>query len=311
MKAIICKKYGSPENLEIVEYINPMPNDDEVLIKIYAASVTDSDIFIRSSKVPFKMLIPFRLMIGILKPRNGIIGEVFSGVIEKIGTRIKRFKVGDQVYGITGMSLGAYADYKCMKEIDSKKGCIAIKPSNITFEEATSAAYGGLLAFQFLEKGNIKPKQKVLIYGSSGTSGTIAVQYAKHLGAEVTAVSSGNNIQFVKSLGADKTLDYTKADSISKLEVYDLVLDSVGKRKTSQLKEACKLSIENKTKFVSIDDEALICSSDRLNKIKQLVEAKKITPITDRCYPFEQIIDAHRYVEQGHKKGNVAITINT
>jgi NADPH:quinone reductase-like Zn-dependent oxidoreductase len=311
MKAIICKKYGPPENLEIVEYKNPIPNDDEVLIKIYAASVTDSDIFIRSSKVPFKLLIPFRFMIGILKPRNGIIGEVFSGVIEKIGTRIKRFKVGDQVYGLTGMSLGAYADYKCMKEIDSKKGCIAIKPGNITFEDATSAAYGGLLAFQFLEKGNIQPKQKVLIYGASGTSGTIAVQYAKYLGAEVTAVCSEKNIQFVKSLGADKILDYTKADSISKLEVYDLVLDSVGKRKTSQLKEACKLSIKDKSKFVSIDNEALVCSSDRLNKIKQLVEANKISPITDRCYPFEQIINAHRYVEQGHKKGNVAITVNT
>jgi len=311
MKAIICKKYGPPENLEIVEYKKPMPKDDEVLIKIYAASVTDSDIFIRSSNVPLTMLIPFRLMIGILKPRKEIIGEVFSGLIEQIGTKIKRFKVGDQVYGITGMSLGAYADYKCMKEIDSKKGCIAIKPSNITFEEATSAAYGGLLAFQFLEKGNIKPKQKVLIYGASGTSGTIAVQYAKHLGAEVTAVCSEKNIHFVKSLGADKTLDYMKADSISKLEVYDLVLDSVGKRKTSQLKEASKLSIEDESKFVSIDDEALICSSDRLNKIKQLVESKKITPINDRCYSFEQIIDAHRYVEQGHKKGNVAITLNS
>lgn len=311
MKAIICKKYGPPENLEIVEYKKPVPKDDEVLIKIYAASVTDSDIFIRSSNVPLTMLIPFRLMIGLLKPRNEIIGEVFSGLIEQIGTKIKRFKVGDQVYGITGLSLGAYADYKCMKEIDSKKGCIAIKPSNITFEEATSAAYGGLLAFQFLEKKNIKPKQKVLIYGASGTSGTIAVQYAKHLGAEVTAVCSEKNIQFVKSLGADKTLDYMKADSISKLEVYDLVLDSVGKRKTSQLKEASKLSIEDKSKFVSIDDEALICSSDRLNKIKQLVESKKITPINDRCYSFEQIIDAHRYVEQGHKKGNVAITLNS
>lgn len=134
MKAIICKKYGPPENLEIVEYKNPIPNDDEVLINIYATSVTDSDIFIRSSNVPFSMLIPFRLMIGITKPRNEIIGEVFSGVIENIGTRIKRFKIGDQVYGLTGMSLGAYADYKCMKELDSKKGCIAIKPSNITLK---------------------------------------------------------------------------------------------------------------------------------------------------------------------------------
>ncbi|MCX6175487.1 MAG: NAD(P)-dependent alcohol dehydrogenase [Ignavibacteriales bacterium] len=309
MKAIICKKYGPPENLEIVEYKNPIPKDDEVLIKIYATSVTDSDIFIRSSNVPFRVIIPFRLMIGILKPRNEIIGEVFSGVIEKTGTRIKRFKVGDQVYGITGMSLGAYADYKCMKEIDSKKGCIAIKPSNISFEEATAAAYGGLLAFQFLEKGNIQPNQKVLIYGASGTSGTIAVQYAKHLGAEVTGVCSTKNIKFIKSLGADKTLDYTKEESISKLEVYDFILDSVGKRKTSQLKEACKLSIANKGKFVSIDDNPLLCSSERLNRIKELVEAKIITPINDKCFPFEQIIDAHRYVEQGHKKGGVAITV--
>lgn len=311
MKAIICKKYGPAENLEIVEYRKPIPEDDEVLIKIYATSVTDSDIFIRTSNVPISVLIPFRLMIGIFRPRNKIIGEVFSGVIEQIGTRIKRFKVGEQVYGLTGMSLGAYADYKCMKETDSKKGCIALKPNNITFEEATSAAYGGLLAFQFLEKGNIQPKQKVLIYGASGTSGTLAIQYVKHLGAEVTAVCSEKNFQFVKSLGAEKMLDYTKADSISKLEVYDLVLDTVGKRKTSQLKEACRLSTVDKDKFISIDDEALICSSSRLNKIKQLVETKIITPITDRCYPFEQIIDAHRYVEQGHKRGNVAITVNT
>ena len=309
MKAIVCKKYGAPENLEIVEYKNPTPNDNEVLIKIYATSVTDSDIFIRSSNVPLRMLIPFRLMIGILKPRNEILGEVFSGVIEKIGTRIKRFKVGDQVYGITGMSLGAYAEYKCMKEIDSKKGCIAIKPGNISFEEATAAAYGGLLAFQFLEKRNIQPNQKVLIYGASGTSGTIAIQYAKHLGAEVTGVCSAKNIEFIKSLGADKTLDYTKRESISKLEVYEFILDAVGKRKTSPLKDACKQLLKNGGKYVSIDDSALICSSERLNRIKELVESKKITPINDRCYPFEQIIDAHRFVELGHKKGGVAITV--
>ena len=309
MKAVICTKYGPPEVLQIKEVEKPFPKDDEVLIRIYASAVTDSDIFIRSSNVPFRVIIPFRLMIGILKPRNEIVGEVFSGVIEQVGTRIKRFKVGDQVYGITGMSLGAYADYKCMKEIDSKKGCIAIKPSNISFEEATAAAYGGLLAFQFLEKGNIQPNQKVLIYGASGTSGTIAIQYAKYLGAEVTGVCSTKNIEFIKSLGADKTLDYTKEESISKLEVYDLILDSVGKRKTSQLKEACKLSLAKNGKYVSIDDSNLICSSERLNRIKELVEAKIITPINDRCYPFEQIIDAHSYVELGHKKGNVAITV--
>ncbi len=310
MKAVICTKYGAPDVLKIVEHKNPVPKDDEVLLRIYATSVTNSDIFIRGSNIPLKFRIPMRLMIGITRPRKEIIGEVFSGEVVQKGLKIKRFRVGDQVYGLTGFSLGAYADYKCMKEIDSKKGCIALKPKNISFEEATSAAYGGLLALQYLEKGNIQPKQKVLIYGASGTSGTIAIQYAKHLGAEVTGVCSEKNTHFVKSLGADKTIDYTKKESISELEVYDFVLDSVGKRKTSELKEACKVSIANKGKYVSIDDGPLVLSSERLNRIRELVEAKKITPINDKCYPFEQIIDAHRYVELGHKRGNVAITVN-
>lgn len=311
MKAIICKKYGPPENLEIVEYKDPEPEDDEVLIKIYATSVTNSDLFIRSSNVPFSLLIPFRLMIGISKPRNEIIGEVFSGIIEKAGTKIKRFRVGDQVYGLTGMSLGAYADYKCMKEKDSKKGCVAIKPSNINFEEATAAAYGGLLAFQYLEKGNIKPKEKVLIYGASGTTGTIAIQYAKYLGAEVTAVCSSKNIDFVKSLGADKVLDYTKQNSQAELEVYEVILDCVGKAKNSALKEACKKALSEYGKYISIDDGALVCSSGRLSKIKELVENNSIKPINGRSYNFNQIIEAHKYVELGHKKGNVAIIVNT
>lgn len=309
MKAIICKKYGPAENLEIAERPKPIPQDDEVLIKIYATSVTNSDIFIRTSNVPLSMLLPFRLMIGITKPKNEIIGEVFAGVIEQTGRGIKRFRVGDQVYGLTGMSLGAYAEYKCMKEIDSKNGCIAIKPCNISFEEATTAAYGGLLAFQSLEKCNIQPNQKVLVYGASGTSGTIAVQYAKHLGAEVTAVCGEKNIQLLKSIGADKILNYNSDESISQLEVYEFVLDSVGKRKTSKLKEASKLSLTKNGKYVSIDDSALLCSSERLNRIKALIEANKITPITDRSFPFDQIIEAHKYVELGHKRGGVAITV--
>jgi NADPH:quinone reductase-like Zn-dependent oxidoreductase len=311
MKAIICKKYGPPENFEIVEYKKPIPKDDEVLIKIYAASVTNSDIFIRSSDIPLRFRIPMRLMIGIFKPGNGIIGEVFSGIIEQTGSEIKRFKVGDRVYGLTGFSLGAYADYKCMKEKDSKKGCIAIKPENISFEEATAAAYGGLLAFQFLEKENIHPDQKVLIYGASGTSGIIAVQLAKYLGAEVTGVCSTRHIEFIKSIGADKVLDYTIQDSSSQLEEYDVILDSVGKAKKSDLKEACKKSLSKFGKYISIDDSALILSSDRLDRVKKLIENDKIKPINDRCYNFDQIIDAHKYVELGHKKGNVAITVNT
>ncbi len=252
-----------------------------------------------------------RFMIGVLKPRNEIIGEVLSGIIEQIGSRIERFKVGDRVYGLTGFSLGAYADYKCMNEKDSKKGCLAIKPGNISFEEATAAAYGGLLAFQFLEKGNIQPHQKVLIYGASSTSGIIAVQLAKHLGAEVTAVCSTKHIEFVKSIGADKVVDYTRQGSLSQLETYDVILDSVGKARTSDLKEAAKKSLSKEGKYLSIDDGPLILSSDRLARIKELIEQNKIKPINDSCYSFDQIVDAHKYAELGHKRGNVAITVNT
>ncbi len=310
MKAIICTKYGPPEVLKIGEYKKPIPKKDEVLIKIYAASVTNSDIFIRGSKISFKFLIPMRLMLGIMRPRNPIIGEVFSGEIEFAGSEIKRFRVGDQVYGLTGFSLGAYADYKCMKELDSKQGCLAIKPSNISFEEATSAAYGGLLSFQFMEKGNIQNKQNVLIYGASSTSGTIAVQYAKHLGAAVTGVCGPSNIEFVRSLGADKVLDYTKKESIKYLEEYDFILDAVGKNRTSELKKACTGALTKNGKYTSIDDSVLLLQSDRLDRIKKLIEENKIKPINDKCFSFEQIVEAHKYVELGHKKGNVTITVN-
>ena len=310
IKAIICPKYGPPEVLQIKQYKKPVPRKDEVLIKIYATSVTNSDIFIRGSNIPLIFMIPMRLMIGITKPRKSIIGEVFSGEIEFVGSEIKRFKAGDQVYGLTGFSLGAYADYKCMQENDSKQGCLAVKPKNISFEEATSAAYGGLLAFQYLEKGNIKRGHKVLIYGASGTSGTIAIQYAKYLGATVTGVCGPSNIEFVRSLGADKVLDYTKNESVKHLEKYDFVLDAVGKRKTSELKKASMDALTVNGKYVSIDDGALLLDSDRLNKIKELVELGIIKPVNDRIYPFEQIIEAHKYVEMGHKKGNVAITVN-
>ena len=310
MKAIVCSKYGPPEVLQITQYKKPVPKKDEVLIKIYATSVTDSDIFIRSSNVTPGLIIPFRLMIGIRRPRNPIIGEVFSGEIEYAGSEIKRFKVADHVYGFTGFSLGAYADYKCMKEKDSKRGCLAIKPKNISFEESTSAAYGGLLALQFMDKTQLNSGSKVLIYGASGTTGTFAIQYAKSLGAEITAVCSSSNFEFLKSLGADKVLDYTNSDSVLKLAKYDLVLDAAGKRKTSELKKACKKSLTQNGKYISIDDEALQLSSERLNKITKLVETGKVKPVTDRVYNFDQIVEAHRYVQLGHKKGNVAITVN-
>ncbi|MEZ4657009.1 MAG: NAD(P)-dependent alcohol dehydrogenase [Caldilineaceae bacterium] len=310
MKAAVCTKYGPPEVLRIVEYAKPIPRDDEILIKICATSVTNSDIFIRGSKVPLRILIPFRMMIGVRKPRKAIIGEVFAGIVEEVGTKITRFHVGDQVYGLTGFSLGAYAEYKSMKAVDSKQGCVAIMPQNLTFEEATAAAYGGLLAFQFLEKAQIHPNAKVLIYGASGTSGTIALQLAKHLQAEVTGVCSAKNTDFIKTLGADKTLDYTNDSEIGKLERYDVVLDCVGKARSSPLKEACKRALTPTGQSLSIDDAALLLDSSRLDRVRELIEMGTIKPITDRSYSLDQIVEAHRYVELGHKRGNVAITIN-
>ena len=310
MKAIVCTRYGPPEVLRVVQYHKPIPKDDEVLVKICATSVTNSDIFIRSSRVALQLLIPFRIMMGIIRPKKEVIGEVFAGVVTEVGSKTTRFHVGDQVYGLTGFSLGAYAEYKCMKEVDSTQGCLAIKPKNISFEEATSAAYGGLLAFQAVEQADIQPKDKVLIYGASGTSGIIALQLAKHLQAEVTGVCGSRHLSFIKELGADKTLDYTNTNEVDNLEVYDLVVDCVGKARSSALKEACKKALSKKGQYLSIDDSALLLDSGRLDRVRELIEIGKIKPVNDRCYPIDQIVEAHRYVEQGHKTGNVAITVS-
>jgi NADPH:quinone reductase-like Zn-dependent oxidoreductase len=310
MKAVICTKYGPPEVLQIKEAEKPTPKDNEVLIKIYATAVTASDIFIRSCRVSIQYWIPMRLMIGLTKPRNPIIGLVLAGEIESAGKDIKRFKPGDQVYGLTGFGLGAYAEYKCMKETDTAHGCLGLKPANLSYEEATAAIYGGALAFQYLGKGDIQSGQKVLIYGASGTSGITSVQLAKFLGAEVTAICSTTNLELVKSLGADKVIDYTREDSLKQGEKFDFILDAVGKNKTSKLKKACKKALGSGGKYVSIDDGALILDSKRLSLIKKLVEAGHIKPVIDRIYPLEQIVEAHAYVGKGHKKGGVAITVN-
>jgi NADPH:quinone reductase-like Zn-dependent oxidoreductase len=309
MKAVVCERDGPPEVLRMVQNKKPGPREDEVLIQICATSVTNSDIFIRSSKVAWQVLIPMRLMLGIRRPRNEIIGEVFSSIIAGNGSKIGRFHVGDQVHGLTGMSLGAYAEYKYMKEVDSKQGCLALKPNNISFAEATAAAYGGLLAFQFLKKANVQPKDNALIYGASGTSGILALQLAKHLQAHVTGVCGSNNINFIKELGADKVIDYTNPREIDKLETYDVVIASVGKARTSALKVACKKALAKRGQYVTIDDSPLIPDSGRPDRIRALVEAGVIKVFNDRSYPLEHIVEAHRYVEQGHKRGNVAVTV--
>ena len=309
MKAIVCTKYGPPEVLRLKEVEKPSPKNDEVCIKIHATAVTASDTFIRGFKIPLRFRIPMRLMLGLRKPRKPVIGLVLAGEIESAGKDIKRFRTGDQVYGLTGFGLGAYAEYKCMKETDSKQGCLALKPENLTYEEATVAAYGGLLAFQFMDTGNIQPGQQVLIYGASGTTGTTAIQYARYLGAKVTGVCSTANLELVKSLGADTVIDYTYVDAIDPGVKYDFILDAVGKSKTSKFKEACKKALAQGGKYVSIDDSALLLDSKRLTRIRELAEAGYLKPFIDRSYQLEEIAEAHRYVEQGHKKGGVVIKV--
>ncbi len=307
MKAVFCTKYGPAEVLQLGETDIPTPQDDQMFVEIKASAVTRSDIFIRSSDIPVRFMIPMRMLIGILRPRKSIIGLVFSGIVKTAGKLTTRFSPGDEVYGMTGFSLGAYAEYTCIKEKDSTAVCVSRKPANISFEEATAAVYGGALALQYMEKGNIEKDQHILI---SGTSGTLAVQYGKHLGADVTAVCSGRHADFVKSLGADRVIDYTTTDSLDENVRYDFVLDSVGKAKTSPLKEACKKALTANGKFASIDDGALQLSSKRLDLLTGLIEEKRMAPVLDKVFPLEEIVAAHKYVEEGHKRGGVAMRID-
>jgi NADPH:quinone reductase-like Zn-dependent oxidoreductase len=310
MKAVVCTGYGPPKVLRITDAKKPAPKKDEVCIKIYATAVTATDIFVRGFQWPIKYVIPMRLIIGLTKPRNPIIGFGLAGEIETLGENVKRFKKGDQVYGLTGFRGNAYAEYKCMPVKDSMmNGCLALKPENLTYEEAAAAAYGGLIALQFLGKGNIQTKQKVLIYGASGSVGTTAVQIAGHDGAGVTGVCSGANSELVNSLGADRVLDYTKRDSLDLEDQYDLILDAVGKGKTSVLKKACRKALSPGGKYVSVEDGFLKLQSKRLDTLKEVIEAGYFKPVIDRVYPLEEIVEAHKYAGKGHKKGGVVISV--
>jgi NADPH:quinone reductase-like Zn-dependent oxidoreductase len=317
MKAIVCTKYGPPEVLKLRDVEKPVPKDNEVLIKIHATAVTASDCIVRGFNMPGRPRFPkkqimelmMRIAIGFTKPRNSIIGLILSGEIESVGKDIKKFKKGDNVYGFTGFSFGAYAEYICMSEEESKRGCLAMKPTNMNHEEAASASYGGVLAMHFMNNWNIQNGQKVLIYGASGAIGTTAVQLAKSYGAEVTGVCSLKNFELVKSLGADKVIDYTKDDSINKLELYDYILDAVGKNKSSKLKIQCKNALSQNGEYISVDDGLLKLHSEYLLQLKEFIEAGNVKAVIDRSYPLEQIVEAHRYVDKGHKKGNVAITV--
>jgi NADPH:quinone reductase-like Zn-dependent oxidoreductase len=303
MKAIVCTKYGPPEVLQLKEMENPIPKNNEVLIKIFATAVTASDCIVRGFKVPVIFWIPMALAVGFPKPRQPILGMVLAGEVESVGKDVKSFKKGDQVFGFDRFVFGTYAEYKCMPE----KGMLAIKPANLNYEEAAALPYGGLIAMHYLKKGNVQSGQKVLIYGASGANGTAAIQIARSFGAEVTGVCSTTNLELVKSLGADTVIDYTKEDFTNRGELYDFIFDAVGKKKSAKIQ--FKKVLTPNGKYISVDDGSPKPHLADLILLKELVEAGKIRPVIDRRYPLEQIVEAHRYVDQGHKKGNVVITL--
>ncbi len=330
MKAIVYTEYGSPDVLHLADVAKPAPKDNEVLIRVHATPVNYGDITARNFKsitlrkfnMPAPLWLPARLAFGFRKPKKLILGSEFAGEIEAVGAAVTRFKPGDQVFGYRGQSMGAYAEYVCMPEA----GALAIKPANMTYEEAATVPYGALTALSLLRKVNIQRGQKVLVNGASGGIGSAAVQLAKHFGAEVTGVCSTPRASFVKALGADKVIDYTREDFTRNGETYDLIFDVLGKSSLERGRHSLKpngryLFASFKMKQVLqmlwtkiAGSQKIICAlssekADDLAFIKGLVEAGQYKAIIDKRYPLAQAAEAHRYVEAGQKQGNVVITL--
>jgi NADPH:quinone reductase-like Zn-dependent oxidoreductase len=331
MKAIVYSEYGAPNVLRLAEVEKPVPKDNEIQVRVRAASITVGDLWARNFKaisprefsMPFPLWIPSRMFFGISKPRISILGSEFAGEVESVGKDVKRFKKGDAVFGYRGQSMGANAEYLCIPE----NGMVAHKPANMPYEEAAAVPYGALTALSLLRKVNVRPGQKVLVLGASGKIGSAAVQLARYFGAEVTGVCSTAGLDFVRSLGADRVIDYTQEDFTQNGETYDLIFDVT--RKSSFAKCGNSLnpngvyllaSFKMKQVFQMLwtsirSGKRVVCalSSEKvkdLDFIKELIEAGKIKSVVDRSYPLEQTAEAHRYAETGGKRGNVVITLS-
>lgn len=325
MKAVVFKRYGEPEVLQIVKLKKPIPKANEVAVRIHATSVTAEDPKMRGFNHPPLLKFPVGLMFGFKKPKNPVLGIEFSGTIETLGDKVKNYKSGDQVFGYTGLNFGAYAEYKCMPE----NGLMHLKPETLSFEESACMVNGPLSALVYLKKkGHIKKGDNVLIYGASGSVGTAAVQLAKYFGANVTGVCSTKNIKRVQSIGADFVIDYTKEDFTRNGEKFDMIFDTVGK---TSMKECMKL-LKPKGKYLLTEfgfphvlaaiytslfksKKVIVASSnfywkkEDLGLFKEIAEKGFFKPVVDKIFPLERIVEAHKYVELGHKVGNVAITI--
>ena len=305
MKAVVCTRYGPPEVLQLQDVPKPVPGSKQVCIRVAATAVTSSDCYIRGLNLPFSYRIAARLALGLTAPRRPILGMVLAGQVESAGPDVTAFGEGDQVFGLDRHRFGAYAEYVCWPA----GGVLARLPAGLTNCEAAAIPYGSLLALHYLRAAHIRAGQRVAIYGASGAVGTSAVQLARHFGADVTGVCGPANLELVKSLGAATVIDYTREDFASRSKRYDIIFDAVGKRKSATALRHARQALTSGGRCMSVDDGTPKLRASDLAVIAELAGAGVLRPVIDRCYRLEQIAEAHRYVDRGHKRGNVIVTV--
>ena len=306
MRAAVCTAYGPPEVLQIRTVPDPRPRNNEVCIRLVATAVTASDCIVRGLKLRGVYRLFMRAAFGIRAPRKGIIGMIAAGEIESVGREVTAFKPGDQVFGMDGFRAGTYAEKVCWPASTA----LALRPANLTYEECAALPYGGLIASYFMRRLKVREGQRLLVYGASGAIGTSAVQVASHLGAEVTGVCSTTNLELVKSLGATQVIDYTVDDFTQSATRYDVVFDAVGKRKSAKAMVNAGAALVAGGMSMSVDDAFPRTKKSDLLVLKELAESGAFRPVIDRSYTLDEIVEAHRYVDLGHKKGNVIVTIS-